>query len=465
MGLDVMRSFSRDAVVVVPGIMGSELADAATGQLLWGLSDPRWYLSAWTSGASLRALRLSEDERDGRYGRIHATRLLEFPAFAPVLGGFAPYTRLLRTIRGVVCHPDAVTAFPYDWRLPVAYNGDLLADFAGRHLAAWRTHPAQATARQIDPDGDELARLVLVAHSMGGLLARHACRTQGLADEVRAVLTLGTPFSGAPKAVLLLSSGRRTPLPLPSAQVRELAVSLPGVYDLLPVYRCVTDGAGARRLTGADIGAIDADKDLAVASFTWREEARSAAFPEGTHVPVVGAFQPTVQSITLDGGTVTAHQFTYRPSAVGVQRVDTGGDGTVPRDSAQLPGAESRVIAQAHGSMASDDKATTIVRDVLVRRRTGAWEGAGDLGLGVPDVVPAGQPYTCAITGAERPAEVSCSVTEASTGTQIDVPRIVRADGALLAKARPLPEGLYWIRITGSGASPVTQMLMAVEAR
>jgi hypothetical protein len=50
-----------DAVIIVPGIMGSELVDAASGRPLWGLADPRWYVDAWTSGESLRALALTDD--------------------------------------------------------------------------------------------------------------------------------------------------------------------------------------------------------------------------------------------------------------------------------------------------------------------------------------------------------------------------------------------------------------------
>ncbi|MEK8172304.1 hypothetical protein NKH77_32605 [Streptomyces sp. M19] len=39
---------TQDAVVVVPGIMGSELVDAATGKPLWGLGGTSWLLKAWT---------------------------------------------------------------------------------------------------------------------------------------------------------------------------------------------------------------------------------------------------------------------------------------------------------------------------------------------------------------------------------------------------------------------------------
>ena len=124
---------SRDAVVIIPGIMGSELVDRATRETLWGISDVGWYLRGWTSGSSLQALHLTDAERNGDYGRVEATRLLRFPAFAPVLQGFEPYTRLIERVRGAVVHNDAVAEFPYDWRLPISHNSLLLAEALRRH--------------------------------------------------------------------------------------------------------------------------------------------------------------------------------------------------------------------------------------------------------------------------------------------------------------------------------------------
>ncbi len=453
-----MQPRSRDAVIVVPGIMGSELVDA-TGRALWGLADPRWYVSAWTTGAALESLHLSTDERDGRYGRIRARRLLRFPAFAPFLAGFAPYTALLRAARSVACHPAAVEEFAYDWRLPVAYNGSLLADFAHAHLAAWRAHPEQMAARRTDPDGDRPAGLVLVAHSMGGLLVRQACLSAGFAEEVRATVTLGTPFFGAPKVVLLLDSGRG--LPLPRNRVRDLAAGLPGLHDLLPSYRCVGDGPGARRLNASDITHVGGDSDLAAASLAWQETISAVRLPG--HIQVVGAHQPTVQALTFDAGTVTGHRYTYRPYRGGVQKVDAGGDGTVPRESAQLPECSAMPLAQCHGALASNSDALLIVQDVLCDRRRGPWQGSGDLGLDVPDLVYSGQSYSITITGAEQPTDATCSVFDVGTGLRVDTPSIGREGEALVAKAQPLPTGLYWVRIDGGAASPVTQIVMSVD--
>jgi Lecithin:cholesterol acyltransferase len=379
-----------------------------------------------------------------------------------MLAGFAPYTALLKGLRAVVWHPDAVAEFAYDWRLPVAHNAGLLAQFARRHLEAWHAHPGQEAARRADPDGDRPARLVVVAHSMGGLLAWHACQDEGLAELVRATITLGTPFFGAPKAVLLLGSGKGGPLPLPGARVRGLAVTLPGVYDLLPSYRCVSDGPSARRLSVSDIVGLGGDGELATASFAARE--RAAAAPPGL-VQVVGAHQPTAQAVTIEAGAVTGHCYTYRPRGDEVARVDVGGDGTVPRESAQLPPGAATPLAQSHGAVASSAEAVVVVQDVMTDRRTGPWQGAGQLGLDAPDVVAAGQPYQLGITGVERPTDVTCSVFDVGSGLRVDTPALSRRDGAVVARAQPLGPGLYWVRADGGGASPVTQMLMSAPSQ
>jgi len=445
-------------VVIVPGIMGSELVDAGTGRVLWGLADPRWYLSAWTSGRSLESLRLSDDERAGRYGRVRAGRALRFPAFAPFLAGFEPYTALLKGALSAACHAAAVTEFAYDWRLPVAHNGNLLASFAHDHLAAWQAHPGQAAARQTDPGGDQPARLVLVAHSMGGLLARQACLTPGFAEDVRAVVTLGTPFFGAPKAVLMLATGQGTPLP--RARTRRLAAGLPGLHDLLPAYRCVSDGPGARRLTPGDITSLGGDAELAAASLAWHESVAATGLPG--HVQVVGAHQPTIQAVTISAGAAAGHLYTYQPTPAGVQRIPAGGDGTVPRVSAQLPGPSAMPLAQSHGALASSTEAILIAHDVLTSQRTGPWQGAGEYGLDVPDMVAAGQSYRVTVTGAEHSADVTCSVVDVATGLRVDTPEVGCKDGAVVGRARALPAGLYRVRISGGGASPVTQIIMSV---
>ena len=288
---------SQDAVVVIPGIMGSALRDTTTGRPLWGLR-PDWYARAWAGRETLRALMLTDDERAGRIGRVEATGLLRFPAFSPVLAGFEPYTTLCDRIRAMVASPKAVLEFAYDWRLPIEHNARRLATAACEHLARWRACCEHEAARRTRPD-HRPAQLVLVAHSMGGLL----CRALALeSDDVRATITLGTPFDGAAKVAVLLSSGRGAPLPQPRRRLRRLAATLPGLHDLLPMYRCVDDGDDVRRLAPADVAALGGDEEHARAA--QESHARLAQVRLVGHRAVIGTEQPTVSSLQLRNGVV-----------------------------------------------------------------------------------------------------------------------------------------------------------------
>ena len=290
MGGMVAAPVCRDAVIVIPGIMGSELVDAETGDVLWGLS-PRSYLRFWTSRGGLERLQVTDQEREGKTGRVRAKGLLRFPVASPIFGGFEPYTRLVAAIRHSLAHSGALCEFAYDWRLPVAFNAARLGDAVEAHLRRWRMHRM----------GSKDASVVLVAHSMGGLVARCFTGTMGGASPVRQTVTLGTPFFGAVKAAYLLNAGRGAPVPLPRARLRELALTLPGVHDLLPSYRCVDD-AGGRPLTPADVTDLGGDGELAEASFAMQRTLAKLG-TDGLRT-VVGVEQPTMQSMRLVAGVV-----------------------------------------------------------------------------------------------------------------------------------------------------------------
>ncbi|MET8546493.1 hypothetical protein ABZW03_38645, partial [Kitasatospora sp. NPDC004799] len=140
---------TRDACVVVPGIMGSVLQDTATGRPLWGadlsmLTDPllgRGFLGALHADAQERAADGTTFRR-APVARIRATGLVSRPWWLPVLEGLEPYTDLTAALRKATLAPEAVLPFPYDWRLAVAYNGAVLARAARAHLTRWREQAA-----------------------------------------------------------------------------------------------------------------------------------------------------------------------------------------------------------------------------------------------------------------------------------------------------------------------------------
>ena len=187
-----------DAVIVIPNIFGSELVDDA-GELLWGTSSVRWYINAWGSGRYLEKLALTAGELAGETGRVRPSGLLRSPAFVPGLAGIEPYSPLVRRLEQLCPNPAAVHQFAYDWRLPVAHNAVLLAEAAVRHLRQWQSHPS----------GNRTARLILVAHGAGGLIAKYFTGLMGGAGRTRLTIGIGVPHQGS-AAVVELLQGRRS---------------------------------------------------------------------------------------------------------------------------------------------------------------------------------------------------------------------------------------------------------------
>lgn len=459
---------SQDAVVVIPGIMGSALVDTVSGDLLWGLSRLGWYRDAWTSGRSLRKL------ADLGAGKVEARGLLRFPAWAP-LGVIEPYTKLVREIRGVVAHPDAILEFGYDWRLPVEHNARLLAMAARRHLDAWRTHGAQLRARELQPDG-RAARLVLVAHSMGGLVARAVGLVEGTGDtpvvtpDIRATITLGTPFEGAAKAAVILSTGHGAPLPLPSGRLRRLAAVLPGLHDLLPTYRCVDTGDDVRRLTPADVEALTGSGELARQSFDFHR--RLANVPVISHRPLVGVEQRTAHSLRLHDGVADGLHHTFRVHTDGelvrdgygrLVRFSGSGDGTVPLNSATPPGLTPQFEAQQHGSLGHVDEVSTFVCSVITGQKQGGRLGRGQLGIDLPTVVEIGAEWSVLVSGVDGPNDATCELVDAETGLLVDLPALQRRDGIWQFAVAVDRAHLHRVSVSGGGGSPVTQLVLATD--
>jgi hypothetical protein len=444
MGMDGMVAgpVCRDAVIVIPGIMGSELIDSETGEVLWGLS-PRSYLRFWTSGAGLERLRVTEQEREGKTGRIRATRLLRFPAASPIFGGFEPYTRLASAIRRSLTHPDALYEFAYDWRLPVAFNAARLGDVVEAHLQRWRAHRM----------GSKDAKVVLIAHSMGGLVARYFAGTMGGAPTVQQTVALGTPFFGAVKAAYLLNAGHGAPVWLPRARLRELALTLPGVHDLLPSYRCVDD-AGGRPLTPTDVTDLGGDGELAEASFAM-QHALAKLGTDGLRT-VVGVDQPTMQSMRLVRGVVVPQSHIVEAGG----RTDHRGDGTVYVEAAVGGVDPVSNLPQSHAGLARAPEAIAAVIAVLTRQRLGPPMGGTGVGVDAPDLAIVGERCEARIS-APHDTMPSCRVVDADTGAQVDAPMPVRRDGGLIAAIRMPTAGLYRVEVKAGGYSAVTTLITA----
>lgn len=467
-GRRIRPDVSPDAVVVVPGVMGSSL-ESSRG-VLWGMHRLGWYLKEWTAvDSALDMLALDNDERRGVYGRIRATGLLRRPAWAPFLQAIEPYGELLAGISRVVVHPAAVLEFPYDWRLPIAYNARRLEIRARNHLASWCSHREYQRFRRELPDARP-ARLVIIAHSMGGLLLR------SLPDDldVRATVTLGTPFDGSAKAVMMLNAGRGAPVPLPRSRLKKLARTLPGLHDLLPTYRCLDDASGDRhpaRLTPDIVASLGGDRNLAETSFSTHRAASARAIPG--HRALIGINQPTISTLTVRDGIVEGHPYTFEPLSDGFARDRHGvlvrtlkrGDGTVPDNSARdVPShREIFTLAQQHGPIAKAPEAINFVCAVLCERDVDAPRlGQGDLSIDVPDLLANETKFVVSISGVEGPNDATVTIRD-EDGLAVDKPRIEFGSNGPYAPVGPLHSGIYQVELAGGASTAVNQRVMITD--
>jgi pimeloyl-ACP methyl ester carboxylesterase len=438
-----------DAVVVVPGIMGSELVDRSC-KTRWGMQ-PSVLAHAWTTG-EMDVLQVTDDDLKGG-GRLQPRRLLRLPGYMPFLGGLEPYASLLRTAAETAIDPRAVAEFPYDWRLSIEYNASQLVRRCEEQLTSWRA----IVRSELKGDAADV-RIVVIAHSMGGLITRYAENRFGLSALLRQVITLGTPYYGAVKAVQMLATGEGAPVPREAA--RKLALSCPGVYDLLPQYRCIATTDGARRLTAGDISAIGGRAEMATdAADRWDGlglTSDDAADGGIAHLALAGTEQPTLQSFRLEAGEATFLQ--------SLNGIDHRGDSTVYRQSATSGNQPAFVLPQKHGSLAKSPEALAFVSDKLIGADSKPPLGTRPVGADIPDMAIAGRPVGVHVTGTDiDPVGVSVKSTYVETGIPTTWRSSTLIDGELRYIHPGLPPGLHRIQVQAGGFSPVTDTILVIE--
>jgi pimeloyl-ACP methyl ester carboxylesterase len=229
-------------LIIIPGILGSELVNGKTGERLWPelFPDERDALRL-----PIASTRLSENCDD-----IVAARVIESAQLLSLLPEIGIYGELLHALenyggyrRGDIDSPapdgdrDAYYLFAYDWRRD---NVESARKLAGKI--------ASIKQRLNRPD----LRFDVIAHSMGGLVARYYAMYgdrdlaadprpdwQGAANIDRLIL-LGTPNAGSMDAFRSVLNGysvteaNKPRLRLFRSLDRSMIFTSPSVYQLLP---------------------------------------------------------------------------------------------------------------------------------------------------------------------------------------------------------------------------------------
>ncbi|WP_327362965.1 MULTISPECIES: lipase/acyltransferase domain-containing protein [unclassified Streptomyces] len=448
------RAQVTDLVVVLPGIMGSRLADA-DGTAVWDLSGAALLRGLQSFGRSVTALRLPKDIGDGDPGDgvVPVGLMPDLHALPGIWHPVDGYTDLLRWLERhfTLSVADNLLTFPYDWRLSCRFNAERLKGRIDLELERWR---ASAPERRE-------ARVVFLCHSLGGLVARHYVERLGGHEITRRLITLGTPHQGSVEALAGLVDGSRAAGP----DLGAFARSLPSLHQLAPDYPCVTGPQGlayARDLPG--LPGVDAALLADAARF--HADLRSAPPRAGLHV-IAGVGQPTAAIASYADDRLT---LLPEPDAAA-----GGGDGTVPLLAAlpaDAPGegpgravTESFTPYEQHGSLHHNRG----VRDALwgllghtpPPRRRREHPAAARLGVQAPAVLAAGAPYEVTVTAPDADLRLTAELRPAD-GSRPTARPLRSLGGGRYAAAFPPPQpGAYRLsvgRVTSLGVVLVTSL-------
>ncbi len=254
----------QNPVIVIPGLTGSRLRDAASGRIVWGAFSGNYAKPNRPDGARLIALPMRPgaplaELRDGvePNGVLDRVRVsfaglpLDLKAYFQILaalgaGGYRDEG--LAEADEIDWGDDHFTCFQfdYDWRRDNVENARRLHEY----IQEKRAYVRQETLRRYGVDPVDL-KFDVVAHSMGGLLLRYYLRygaaelpAEGPLPEVtwagaahveRAVL-VAPPNAGSLEALTQLVEGRDYG-PFLARYPPALLGTFPSAYQMLPRAR------------------------------------------------------------------------------------------------------------------------------------------------------------------------------------------------------------------------------------
>ncbi|MFB2836612.1 lipase/acyltransferase domain-containing protein [Floridanema evergladense] len=348
----------KDMIVILPGILGSVLQK--DGKDLWAVSGQAIWQVLTNLNQTIHNLKLGQDDPNAESlgDGIRATSLIQDTHLIPGFWKIDGYTQTSRLITDnfnvtpgdIYNDPDDKAAnfyqFPYDWRRDNRANGHILKKLIDKRLKRWREASSASDAK-----------VILMAHSMGGLVSRYYLEVlEGWRDS-RALFTFGTPYRGSLKAVNFLANGYKQQF----LDLTEVMRSLTSIYQLLPIYEVVKIGESYKRIAEAD-GLPNIDKRKAQDALAFHREIETAVEQHlkleeyrksFTVVPIAGVQQPTLQSAILENGKLTASE--DLPGILHNRFDLSDGDGTVPQVSAipieRSGNFDNFFIAEQHGAL------------------------------------------------------------------------------------------------------------------
>lgn len=446
-----------DLVVVLPGIMGSTLE--RNGKPVWSPSLGSIIRAVASFGRRVKALKLPDGIGDDHPGDGVTAQAL-MPDLHAIPGIWTPvrgYDVLVRRLEQIGFRqssadpegpPGNLMLFPYDWRLSNRYNGTKLGEQVECALGRWRDQGGEYADAQV----------CFVCHSMGGLTARWYL-THGGHEVARKLITLGTPYRGAARALDQLVHGVHKGLGPLSIDLTDFARSLPSLYQLLPSYACLAADNDLTHLSSATgLPDLDGDRlDDAMLFYRQLEEVEAADGLSVDHRhPLTGTRQRTATTVSFTNGSVRLLD-TYDGD-------DLAGDGTVPAVAgpAGIPLDHNSIhhIADKHGNLQCNPAVLDEIEAILLAKPIVPKAAAAvDIRVDAPELLLEGEDLVVTVTAPHGSPAVKLILTdEAGRPPVIQAPRL-SSTRDLVTNFGPQAAGGYTLVATGRSPgmiNPVT---------
>ncbi|MFH5925364.1 esterase/lipase family protein [Roseomonas xinghualingensis] len=352
--------------------------------------------------------------------------------------------------------------FAYDWRRDNRLSAIRLANFAQRWLSSWRMR-----------SGNVDARIVLVAHSMGGLVARRYVECLDGWRVVRRLFTIGTPHRGSLDALGCLVNGYAKGIGPLRVDATAPLRSFPSVYQLLPTFSCVVTSEGMVRVQDAPLegdvgaqvraGALDAAKFHAEIREAAEMNRSMVGYPSDYLSPIASARQPTFQSA--------------RPLASGIELLrtfedeDHGGDGTVPMVSAVPHGIDASAVTHVWGLHSRLVAEEGLREHVLGALRAGrvpmerfrSAGGAKQVRLELEDACEADVTFELA-AAVDDMSEQTLSAEAVRSEDGMVLRTTLHRSGRRYVGPISLPEGAWRVAVRGTKAAAAEDLVLALRS-
>jgi pimeloyl-ACP methyl ester carboxylesterase len=460
----------RDIVVVLPGIMGSVLRKDARD--VWALSGAALLSGLKTLGGSIKDLELKGDSESAESldDGIEAARILPDTHLIPGLWKIDGYSGLTEALaKEFVLLPGRnYFEFAYDWRRDNRAAARRLARLSKDWLASWRRN-----------SGDPNAKLILVAHSMGGLISRYFLEVLEGWRDTRALITFGTPYRGSLNALNFLVNGMRKGLgTINVLDISSMLRSFTSVYQLLPIYPCYDPGTGKLLRLTESSGIPHLDPRRVSDAYEFHQQIQRAseanskipAYLASRYAihPIIGTYQSTFQVGKLNGNEM--QMINRHP-----KNPDLTGDGTVPQASAipiepeVLTGQHRSIyVSELHGSLQNSAPMLTHVKQVLAEPQLDFDDFRGPstkpLSVHMEDSYAPQEHVRINVGSEETVSPLTVTLMDAVSGVRRarNVIQGNRAEPQTTIDFGQLSEGTYRVRAEGTDGGTATDVFIVV---